>query len=146
MQVCFFFFLSPLPMDFSLLFFFSFWLFRVFIAACNLVPPSIPHPRVPVNLRFFLHCKVVKNPPANARDTGHVGLIPESGRSPGEGHGNPLQYYCLENSMDRGAWRALLLQSMWLQRVRHDWVCTHRLHCERIWRRSKVKKVELEFI
>ena len=41
----------------------------------------------------------VKNPPANAGD---VGLIPGSGRSPGEGHGNPLQYYSLENSTDRG--------------------------------------------
>ena len=45
----------------------------------------------------------VKNPPANAGDTG---LIPGSGRSPGEGNGNPFQYSCLENSMDRGAWRA----------------------------------------
>ena len=35
-----------------------------------------------------------------------MGLIPGSGRSPGEGHGNPLQYFCLENPMDRGAWRA----------------------------------------
>ena len=46
---------------------------------------------------------VVKNPPANARD---VSSIPESGGSPGVGNGNPLQYSCLENSMDRGAWRA----------------------------------------
>ena len=49
---------------------------------------------------------VVKNPPANARDIRHVGLIPESGRSPGEGDDNPLRYSCLENPMDRGAWRA----------------------------------------
>ena len=46
---------------------------------------------------------VVKNQPANAGD---VGLIPGSGRSPGGGHGNPLQYSCLENPMDRGAWWA----------------------------------------
>jgi len=46
---------------------------------------------------------VVKNPPANARD---MSSIPESGGSPGGGNGNPLQYSCLENSMDRGAWRA----------------------------------------
>ena len=46
---------------------------------------------------------VVKNPPANARD---AGLIPRSGRSPGEGNGNPLQYSCLKNSMDRGAGQA----------------------------------------
>ena len=44
---------------------------------------------------------VVKNPPADARD---AGSIPGLGRSPGEGNANPLQYSCLENSMDRGAW------------------------------------------
>ena len=49
---------------------------------------------------------VVKNPAANAGDARDVGLIPESGRSPGVGNSNPLQYYCLENSMDRGAWWA----------------------------------------
>ena len=43
----------------------------------------------------------VKNPSANAGD---MGLIPGLGRSPGEGNGNPLQYSCLENPMDRGAW------------------------------------------
>jgi len=52
---------------------------------------------------------VVKNLPANAGGTCNVrdtGLIPGSERSPGGGHGNPLQYSCLENPMDRGAWRA----------------------------------------
>ena len=48
---------------------------------------------------------VVNNLPANARDI-DVGLIPGSGRSPGGGHGNPLQNYCLENPMDRRAWWA----------------------------------------
>ena len=47
---------------------------------------------------------VKKNLPANAGDVRDVGLIPGSGRSPGEGHGKPLQYSCLENPMDRGAW------------------------------------------
>ena len=46
---------------------------------------------------------VVKNPPANAGDGRDVGSIPGSGRSPGEGNGNPLQYSCLENSRERGA-------------------------------------------
>ena len=46
---------------------------------------------------------VVKNPPANAGD---VGLIPGWGRSPGGGYGNPLQYFCLGNPMDRGGWQA----------------------------------------
>ena len=49
---------------------------------------------------------VVKNPLANARDIRDVGSIPGSGRSPREGHGYPLQYYCLGNSKDRGAWQA----------------------------------------
>ena len=42
----------------------------------------------------------------SAGNAGDLGLIPGSGRSPGEGNGNPLQYSCLENPMDRGAWRA----------------------------------------
>ena len=46
---------------------------------------------------------VVKNPPAKAGDTSDMGLIPELGRFPGKGNGNPLQYACLENPMDRGA-------------------------------------------
>ena len=49
---------------------------------------------------------VVKNPPANAGDVKDIGSIPGLGRSPGEGNGNPLQDSCLENSMDRGAWKA----------------------------------------
>ena len=48
----------------------------------------------------------VKNPPANAGDVRDESSIPGSGRSPGGGHGNPLQYSCLENFMDRGAWKA----------------------------------------
>ena len=48
-------------------------------------------------------CSVIKNPPGKAGD---VGSIPGSGRSPGEGNGNPLQYSCLGNPMDRGAWQA----------------------------------------
>ena len=48
----------------------------------------------------------VKNPPANAGDARDITSIPGSGRSPGVGSGNPLQYSCLENSMDQGAWQA----------------------------------------
>ena len=50
----------------------------------------------------------VKNPPANAGDTGDMGSISELGRSSGEGRGNALQYPCLENPMDRGAWQAIV--------------------------------------
>ena len=53
---------------------------------------------------------MVKNPHANAGDLRDAGLLPGSGRSPGGGHGNPLQYFCLENSMDRGVWWALGLK------------------------------------
>ena len=55
----------------------------------------------------------------SACNVGDLGLIPVLGRSPGEGHSNPLQYSCLENPMDRGAWWA---QSMGSQRVRQDWM------------------------
>ena len=50
--------------------------------------------------------QVVKNPPASAGDIRDAGLIPGLGRSSEEGNGNPLQYSCLENPMDRGAWWA----------------------------------------
>ena len=54
----------------------------------------------------FPGASVVKNLPVNAGDTGDAGLIPGLGRCLGGGHGNPLQYSCLENPMDRGAWKA----------------------------------------
>ena len=61
------------------------------------------------SIRFYISLAIVgqtvKNPPANIGD---VGLIPGSGRSPGEGDGNPLQYSCLENPVDRAAWRAVV--------------------------------------
>ena len=68
---------------------------------------------------------VIKDPPANAED---MGLIPGSGRSPGEGNGNPLQYSCLENPMDGVAWRTTV------HGVAKNWIplsnqaCTHTRH------------------
>ena len=59
---------------------------------------------------------VEKNLPANAGATGDSGLIPESGRSPGRGHDNPLQYSCLENPMDRGTYQATY--SLWVTKSR----------------------------
>ena len=53
---------------------------------------------------------MVKTPPANAGDIRDMGSIPWLERSPGGGHGNPLQYSCLENPMDRGAWWATVLR------------------------------------
>ena len=64
----------------------------------------------------FLGDSVVKSPPANAGD---VGLISGSGRSPGEGNGNPLQYSYLENPMDRDAWQTTVYG---VARVGHDLV------------------------
>ena len=73
---------------------------------------------------------VVKNPPANAGYVRDMGLIPESGRSPGKGNGNPLWDSCLENPMDRGVWHAISMGSQkvpcgfdpW---VGHNWVSEH---------------------
>ena len=56
--------------------------------------------------RGFPGGAIVKNPPANVEDKGNMDLIPGLGRSLGEGNGNPLQYSCLENSMDSGAGQA----------------------------------------
>ena len=56
---------------------------------------------------------MVENLPANAGDTGDTSSIPESGRSPGGGNGNPLQYSCLENPMDREAWQATVRLPLW---------------------------------
>ena len=68
---------------------------------------------------------VVKNPSANARIIRDKRSIPGSGRSPGGGNGNPLQFSCLENPMDKGAWRAMVHRvtksQTWLK-----WLSTHR--------------------
>ena len=86
------------------------------IAADFLVPESFvlaavyigrsPYACKPPTDRDFPADTVLKHPSANARDTGDGGLIPGWGRSPREENGNPLQYSCLENSMDGGAWWA----------------------------------------
>ena len=66
---------------------------------------------------------MIKNPPADAGDTGNGGSVPGSGRAPGGANGNPFQYSCLEKSMDRGAWWAL--ESIESQRVGHNLVTEH---------------------
>jgi len=65
----------------------------------------------------FLVCLGGSSSKKSTCDAGDTGLILGSGRSPGEGKGNPLQYSCLENSMDRGAWWAKVHGS---QRIEHD--------------------------
>ena len=68
---------------------------------------------------------LVKNPPTNAGDTRDGVSLPGLGRSTGVGNGNPLQYSCLGNPMDRGAWLATVLgiAKSWTQMS--DWVCVH---------------------
>ena len=63
---------------------------------------------ITVSIRTSQVALVVKNLPANAGDIRDAGSIPGLGRSPGEGNGNPLQYSCLENPMDRGAWQGIV--------------------------------------
>ena len=68
----------------------------------------------------------VKNPRASAGDEGDEGSIPGSGRSPGGGHGSPLQYSCLGNPVDSGAWRATVQGVTKSQKVGCDWAHTHK--------------------
>ena len=65
--------------------------------------PACHSPHQPLGLT---RARVIKKLPVSAGARRHMGSIPGSGRSPGRGNGNPLQYSCLENSVDRGAWRA----------------------------------------
>ena len=89
--------------------------------------------KVPSLLHFDILCMSVWPPPlyyflyssANAGDVRDVDLIPGLGRSAGGGHGNPLQYSCLENPMDRGIWRAIIYRVTELDMTEHaahtDW-------------------------
>ena len=73
---------------------------------------------------------VVNNSPANAGDLRDVGLIPGSGRSPGGGHDNSLQYSCLENPIERGAWQATVHRVAKSQtRLKRLSTHTHTLRC-----------------
>ena len=66
----------------------------------------------PALLRYKV-AQMVKKLPANTGDVRDMGSIPGLGRSPGGGRGNPLQYSCLENSMDREAWRVHRITKSW---------------------------------
>ena len=88
---------------------------------------------------------VVKNLPVNAEYLKDEGLIPGSGRSPGGEHGNPLQYSCLENPIDRGAWQAIV------HRAAKTWtrlkLLSMQLHRQEFWycnNRAKYKSMVLK--
>ena len=72
---------------------------------------------------------VMKKLPASAGDARDVHSVPDLGRSPGEGNGNPFQYSCLENPMDRGAWRATVHRVPKSQTRLSNWACTHTYAC-----------------
>ena len=96
----------------------------IFLCAC--VSPKSPLHKETSPVRFGVHPTAAWGLPpwlsgkelvCNARDAGDADSIPGSGRSPGEGNGNPLEYSCLENPMDKEAWRATVHGS---QRLRHN--------------------------
>ena len=76
-----------------------------------------------ISLEASQVAQLVKNLPANARDSSNSGLIPRLGRSPGGGNGNPLQYSCLENSMDWEGWQARVHRATELDMTEH--ACMH---------------------
>ena len=107
-------------------------------AAASHLPGAqmLRHPQRPVHLgslevlkrmdeRASQVARVVKNLPAYVGDSGDTSSIPGSGRSPGGGNGNPLQYSCLENPVDRGAWWAAIhgVPKSWTQLKRLGAVC-----------------------
>ena len=92
-------------------------------AILNDTPPA--YPQHPFNNSYFLGGSVVKNLPANAQD---ISSVPESGRSPGEGHDNPLQYSCLEKP---GRLQSIGSQSVW-----QDW--SDLAHIERLFQKPKL--------
>ena len=97
--------------------------------SCELIDCSTPgfpvHHQLPelaqTHVHILTYTPMVKNLPANARDVRNMGSIPGSGRSPGGEHGNPLQYSCLENPMNRGAWQDAV------HRITKSWTWLKRL-------------------
>ena len=97
------------------------------LGTSNCIHKSIAPHFFPTAQTVF-HCSpstVLNSSPANAGDAGDMGLTPGSGRSPGVRNDNLLQYSCLENPMDRGAWRAAVHG---VAKVGHDWVAEHGTH------------------
>ena len=93
---------------------------------------------------------VVENLPASAGDVRDTGSVPESGKSPGGGHGNPLQYSCLENPLDREAWQATVHRVAELDTTEVTWHApTHMLstvRCPPSGQREKPDKLSSSFL
>ena len=115
------------------------WNFESTITLSHHVSPAIASHLVlipqylPLSTHFtgFPGGTVIKNLPAHAGDIRDAGLIPGSGRSPEEGNGNPLQYSCLEHSIDRGVWQAPVHEVTKSQTQPSDWAhstCTTHIH------------------
>ena len=84
---------------------------------------------------------VVKNPHSNAGDVRNAGSIPELGRLPGEGHGNPIQSSCLKNPMDRGSWRATVHRVTQNRTRLKQWhTRTHTVYVHFKWPRNPLDK------
>ena len=138
----------------TLFFYSSPSVFDLFFVSClllNLFRMTLDHIKILGYLFWALSgvVLVVKNLPARGGDVRDAGSVPESGKSPGGGHGNPLQYSCPENPLDREAWP---LQSIGSQRVRHDWsdlacTCSRAKHCQvsPIWPERKTWQAFLFF-
>ena len=103
------------------------WLKPVTLQECERLYSSVNHlyMRDSSQGKRFPGGTMVKNSPANARSAREAGSIPGLGRSPGGGNVHPLQYSCLENPMDRGAWWA----SVHGVAQRRTWLSTHSTHC-----------------
>ena len=94
--------------------------------ACNSILNNLKVALCPcITRKGFPGSSVVKNLPASAGDSRDVGSIPGSGRSPGEGNGNMLQYSCLGNPMDKGAWQATVLGVAKSDTTEHTHTHTH---------------------
>ena len=79
----------------------------------------------PLSLRTSLIAQLAKNPPANSGDPRDMGSIPESEGSPGERNGNPLQYFCLENPIDKGDWWATVHEVIESDTIEHIYMHIH---------------------
>ena len=100
-------------------------IFQARILEVSMVPDL---KQVSMRLRASQGAPVVKNLPANAGDAGDGGSVSGLGRTPGGGNGNPLQYPCLENPMDRGAWWATVHGAAESQTQLSERVCTDTTH------------------